>query len=381
MSGVMTDNDNYYEVLGVEPGASRDELRSAYRERVETLEAAREGRASPSRSCRRTASEAARVRTAWNVLSDPFQRQRYDAQLERARRRRGRDRRRRRPGSAGRHRGRSSRVAQAARAAAAEATAPTGGDGKGKDATPQPSPRPEPTHRAPGGDDARRHRARGMALLFDISILMVIFFGVQPGPAPSRPERLQGHPDRHSSVNDLHDAKQSLNDAKSRERQGECTQGRQERPEGRQQERRSRLAARRHAEAARHVLQHAERQDQDHRLHQPGDDPGARLLYLVPMTRSHGTHARHAGPQDPGRDASTARQRLVSVAIRYVVPLFLAVAIPSLGPLLGLGLVLWGYRDRNRQGIHDKLAKTIVGRRVSLEFSAPRGIASPTGDE
>ena len=37
----MTD-DNYYEELGVEPGASRDEIREAHRQRVSDLEAARE---------------------------------------------------------------------------------------------------------------------------------------------------------------------------------------------------------------------------------------------------------------------------------------------------------------------------------------------------
>ena len=34
-----------------------------------------------------------------------------------------------------------------------------------------------------------------------------------------------------------------------------------------------------------------------------------------------------------------------------------------LGPIslvIGLGAVLWNIRDRNRQGVHDKLAKTFV---------------------
>jgi uncharacterized RDD family membrane protein YckC len=38
----------------------------------------------------------------------------------------------------------------------------------------------------------------------------------------------------------------------------------------------------------------------------------------------------------------------------------LAVAIPQLGALLGLAMVAWGYFDRNGQGIHDKLARTLV---------------------
>ena len=51
-----------------------------------------------------------------------------------------------------------------------------------------------------------------------------------------------------------------------------------------------------------------------------------------------------------------ARRRSRATSCRSAVALF----IPQLGPVLGLGLVLWGYRDRNKQGIHDKLAKTIV---------------------
>jgi uncharacterized RDD family membrane protein YckC len=51
--------------------------------------------------------------------------------------------------------------------------------------------------------------------------------------------------------------------------------------------------------------------------------------------------------------------------IHYGVPIILTLAtVNFLGPLfaliLGLGAVLWNLRDRNRQGVHDKLAKTFV---------------------
>src|SRR5829696_2295055 len=77
----MTD-ENYYEQLGVEPGASRDELREAHRQRVADLEAAREKKNVSDAQLQANRDEVARVRAAWNVLSDPFQRQRYDAQLD-----------------------------------------------------------------------------------------------------------------------------------------------------------------------------------------------------------------------------------------------------------------------------------------------------------
>ena len=50
----------------------------------------------------------------------------------------------------------------------------------------------------------------------------------------------------------------------------------------------------------------------------------------------------------------------VGAFTRFLVPLALALFIPSLGAIAGLGMVVWFFRDRNRQGIHDKLAKTLV---------------------
>jgi hypothetical protein len=46
--------------------------------------------------------------------------------------------------------------------------------------------------------------------------------------------------------------------------------------------------------------------------------------------------------------------------LRFLPPIALAIFIPQLGALIGLGMVLWFLRDRNRQGFHDKLAKTLV---------------------
>ena len=46
---------------------------------------------------------------------------------------------------------------------------------------------------------------------------------------------------------------------------------------------------------------------------------------------------------------------------RIVLVLTLSGAgLAQLGPLLALGMVLWGFRDRNGQGVHDKLARTLV---------------------
>src|SRR5436190_10672306 len=77
----MSDDANYYDALGAEPDASRDELRAAYRDRISELEAARERKGVTESQLQQNRRDVAAVRAAWNVLSDPFQRKRYDEQL------------------------------------------------------------------------------------------------------------------------------------------------------------------------------------------------------------------------------------------------------------------------------------------------------------
>jgi uncharacterized RDD family membrane protein YckC len=73
-------SESHYELLGVEPDASKEEIRSAYRDRLEELRGkAEKGRSDEAKNGAR--DETARLNAAWQVLSDPFQRQRYDAGL------------------------------------------------------------------------------------------------------------------------------------------------------------------------------------------------------------------------------------------------------------------------------------------------------------
>ena len=74
-------SDNYYEGSASDPGASRDEIRDAHRARVSELEAARAKKGVSDAQLQANRVETARVRSAWNVLSDPYQRGRYDAKL------------------------------------------------------------------------------------------------------------------------------------------------------------------------------------------------------------------------------------------------------------------------------------------------------------
>lgn len=69
-------SDSHYEILGADEDASRDEIRAAYRERVGELDP---DTWTGDAADRRTRASA--VNRAWNVLSDPFQKERYDDQL------------------------------------------------------------------------------------------------------------------------------------------------------------------------------------------------------------------------------------------------------------------------------------------------------------
>lgn len=69
--GEQVDDDprTHYEVIGADPRASKADVKAAYVGALERAQAATD------------ADEVSRVRRAWQVLSDPVQRQRYDEQI------------------------------------------------------------------------------------------------------------------------------------------------------------------------------------------------------------------------------------------------------------------------------------------------------------
>ncbi|HVE47408.1 MAG TPA: J domain-containing protein [Acidimicrobiales bacterium] len=67
----MTDDRDYYDELGVRPGADPDELRRAYRERARVLHPDASGDAAAMR----------RLNEAWRVLGSAESRRRYDERM------------------------------------------------------------------------------------------------------------------------------------------------------------------------------------------------------------------------------------------------------------------------------------------------------------
>lgn len=341
----------YYELLGVEPDASKDEIRAAYRvERERSTDQARRSQ----------------LNRAWNVLSDPVQRQRYDATLADGAEAvateedggpvvdRAPDRRRT---------GRSS---------------PRGSGPPGREKTAGPGasrptrPRPEPTVVLPEGVRLAEGRLRGLALLFDVSVLAVLYF-LLTSVVP--PLVVSGYSAKVSRYN--REIKAATN-----------AQSRRDKAAGRASAARSRassaekrgdaLAAGVARDQASSAQDQADRADAQRRAAEKRADrlanqvrPGSlgglaavvavSLLYLVPMTALTG--------QTLGMRLRRLRVVRVDGApvgwgpalVRFLLPLVVFVALgPQLGLLLGLGLVLWFLRDRNRQGIHDRMARTLV---------------------
>src|SRR5262249_21445669 len=137
-------------------GASRDEIREAHRRRVADLEAAREKKGVTESQLQANRDEVARVRAAWNVLSDPFQRQRYDERLTADAERGsdveivGDDEPGPQPGAEGQLTGWRKLLAPPPPKPSASGGS-SNGTGKGAQATPNRRPRPEPTVELPEG--------------------------------------------------------------------------------------------------------------------------------------------------------------------------------------------------------------------------------------
>jgi curved DNA-binding protein CbpA len=82
----VTDGPTHYDVLGIEPHATKEEIRAAYQERLNDAQAAQAREHASKRPSESALSDAraeeAEARAAWQVLSDPYQRGRYDASID-----------------------------------------------------------------------------------------------------------------------------------------------------------------------------------------------------------------------------------------------------------------------------------------------------------
>jgi uncharacterized RDD family membrane protein YckC len=162
--------DDYYGLIGVDPDADVDTIRTAYRTRKDEA----------------SGDDAKKLNKAWNVLSDPYQRGRYDEQRESA--------------------------IDTDDVEVIEDEAP-----KSNGARParqrQPVQQKQPTITLPKGMQFAPRKKRLLAMVIDLVVLFVVFFGITQVAAPAYAKHQ--YPATVNAINNYQDQIDAWNKAKS----------------------------------------------------------------------------------------------------------------------------------------------------------------------
>jgi len=396
-------SESHYDALGVEPTASRDEMRDAYRARVDELTAARDRKGITESQLQDNRDEVAKVRSAWSVLSDPFQRQRYDTQI--ASGTTDADEDDLSDASSGSEveltgwRRLMAPPPQKAASGAKEAGGKSAG-AKGKQAP--PPPRRQPTIPLPPGTQIAAPRVRGMALLFDLAVVLVLMFVVNAvvpnavqsdyADKSSQIQSLGKAADAQSGIDDAHEAVSDAEDAVTKAETGSASAQKSAQTDLKDAQSDLKDARKDFSEAQSDFnekqrsqkldsepLPHDEKQLDDMAKKLSDDIWGTQiivsvvilviaLVYLVPIVLRTGSTFGMRGRKIKIVRVDGSRATFVPVCTRFALPLVLGLAgstsrqtaLATILPLAALGMVLWCYRDPNGQGLHDKLARTLV---------------------
>ncbi|MEX0664759.1 MAG: RDD family protein [Acidimicrobiia bacterium] len=361
----MSEDLTHYDVLGVEPSTDKDAIKSAYQERLNEVQADAQREQATKKPDQGSIDgyrrEEASIRNAWQVLSDPYQRGRYDATIE--------------MGGGGA----ADALDTDADDDAPVARAPGRG---GRERRPPPerppglfSTEPLPTPASwPPGLRPPPPRARVLALTIDMFVLMVLFIALSVARTVALDEiypkeskqldqvakqldrldvRQQNAQDRVDSAQDRLDAaRENGNEAKAAD-------ARQDRNTAQ--------------DAVDRLEKQIERADKRYDNLQSDVQPvllggylfilGVMLLYLVPSSVISGRTLGKKLMQIRAVNADGSRLRLRGAMLRYGLPLIVVLMLQQLGPI-AFGLVLFAIlswpRNPNLQGMHDRMARTIV---------------------
>ena len=366
MSNGDGDDRTHYDVIGVDPDASKEDIRAAYRDRLEEL-AEDVGTSDDARA------ETARLNGAWQVLSDPYQRERYD----------------------------DSEGIDTDAEDRADDEDEDDGDGDDGDEGRAPARRQRPARdRARGRDDAAAQRislfsaepvdtpptwpagfrpppprARVIAMVIDLAVLFVLVLTVQTVGARVIDSVYKEETDRIDVLSDRIDALQEQNDraedradkarddAVKAKRQGDVAAEDEARARARAADDEA-TEAERDAERVQDELDDVEGKLVPAQLALTGAILVLALLYLVPSSVVRG---RTLGKQLLGIrviNADGTRLGLRGALYHYGAPVLVALMFsPILGQLVVfivlIGVLTWP-RNPNRQGLHDRLAGTLV---------------------
>lgn len=338
-----------YALLGVDTDASKDVIRDAYRRRLDDLAAADAGDKVTEEQRAANRSERARLNDAWNVLSDPAQRARYDE-----RRASGTD-------------DAAAEVPEIVFDAPPSASASTERVVGGGPLSQRSRRRVIPL---PAGTALADTRPRLLGMVFDLTVVIFLVFVCQFGSRPLIESRYPAETARVAAARtERTDAAKALTDAtderKAAERRLAKAQGSAAKAEAQDEldaaEATERAATKVDTKAAKD-LERAQAA-----LQGPGTmvliaSALVGLLYLVPSTAITGRTLgmRLRGTKVVRIDGSPATWG--SAFVRFLIPVAITTSLfYSLpGLLLGLGSVLFWLWDPNRQGLHDRLARTLV---------------------
>jgi curved DNA-binding protein CbpA len=342
--------DDYYALLGVSPDAGTDEIKAAYRAKRVALEGGEQR------------AEAALVNRAWNVLSDPYQRGRYDEQLAQAR-----------LDDLDGHDDGEAAAADAAPARRRRLFDPS----PPRDRAPR-APRALPTRtlELPSEVEPAERRARVLAMVFDLTVVVAIGIGsMLVGQAvlrdrfPDEIDRSEEISDRIAELDDDADtaadrASDLEADAARAESDGDTSRAADLRDDA--------AAATREETRLRDEIETLDEEQADiasevqptYILFNYGIPVALGVLYLVPMSALTG---QTLGKRLRGVRVVRVDGRPLGwtgALVRYGAPAFVTVGFAFLLGPLALLLVLFGVlawmRNPNEQGLHDRLAKTVV---------------------
>ncbi|HZJ26649.1 MAG TPA: RDD family protein [Acidimicrobiia bacterium] len=306
-------SENHYESLGADPGASRDEIRAAYRERVDELDPDTwKGDAEDRRT------QASAVNRAWNVLSDPFQKERYDDKLS----------------------GGDVELTDDDEPDD-DAAAPARGDRRPR--PPRAAGRPSST---PSGLPLARIRARINALSVDVLVILVILFGLNFLIGAQFGESAVQVTIRDDVVRTTELHGRSFEEIKGDEEQK--------------------------ARAKYDKENDGTVKDKAVEVEKVDVLPRNALLLTqfatLVFALAYVTIPSLARGQSLGKrffkirvvSAGGAAARPMQIVMHYGLPIAVATALPLYGAIAGIGSTVWSNWDKAGQGINDKLAKTFV---------------------
>jgi curved DNA-binding protein CbpA len=330
--------DDYYTLLGVDPDAPTEDIRTAYREKKAAL---------ATRNSDSGKADAARLNKAWNVLSDPYQRGRYDEQRSNA--------------------GENGEVDDADDGASVATTLQPGPTRR------QPAPRrsrelPAPTIPLPAGTSWPENRRRITAMAIDLSVLLILFIGSQFAAQAIAKSTHKTTVDRINVLRDDIDKAHSETNSLNKKSSTAEAKAKASPSASNQQAATQAKAAATAAKRQETKLNDEYNSEQDKLKPLYNTTIGVffliGLFYLVIPSgisgRTMGKRIQHL--KVLRQDGS--KLRWADAMIRYGVLALatygLSFFLGPLSALLVLVAVTTWMRNPNRQGLHDRLAKTIV---------------------